>query len=68
LSGRSTGGGAPTVHRPMIAGDPHRAVARPLPATPPGLHVELRRGELEALEIDHVERRVVGHHRDELAL
>jgi hypothetical protein len=29
LSGRSTGGGTPTVHRPMIAGDPHRTVARP---------------------------------------
>ena len=68
LSGRSTGGGAPTVHRPMIAGDPHRTVARPLTATHPGLHLELRCGDLQALEIDHVECRVVGHHRDELAL
>src|SRR6266566_6535852 len=68
LSGRSTGGGAPTVHRPMIAGDPHRTVARPLTATHPGLHLELRCGDLQALEIDHVECRVVGHDRDELAL
>jgi hypothetical protein len=33
LSGRSTGGGAPTVHRPMIAGDPHRTITTFSPAT-----------------------------------
>ena len=33
LSGRSTGGGAPTVHRPMIAGDPHLGITGFSPAT-----------------------------------
>jgi hypothetical protein len=68
LSGRSTGCGVPTIHRQMIAGDAYRTITRFSPATLGQLHQGLRRGELEAFEIDQVERRVVGHHRDELAL
>ena len=68
LSGRSTGCGVPTIHRPMIAADPHRTITASSPATLRRLHHGLRGRELEAFEIDEVERRVVGHHRHELAL
>ena len=68
LSGRSTGCGAPTIHRPMIAGDAYLTITRFSPATLGRLNHGLRRRELEAFEIDQVERRVVGHHRHELAL
>ena len=33
LSGRSTGGGTPTIHSRMIAGGPHRTITRLSPAT-----------------------------------
>ena len=68
LSGRSTGCGAPTIHRPMIAGDAYRTITRFSPATLRRLNQGLRRREFEAFEIDQVECRVVGHHGDELAL
>ena len=68
LSGRSSGGGTPTVHRPMIADVACRTITRFFPPTLRRLHRGLRGREFEAFQIDQVERCIVGHDRDELAL
>ena len=68
LSGRSTGSGASTVHCAMIAVDPHPAVIGRLRRPRRRLHARSRGREFQAIEVDHVERRVVGHHRDEFPL